>query len=138
MAVILFVILAGNSDGSSYAAEPLVLENDRISAEIDRQTGSLRSVRDKDQGIPYEMSGIGFEVATATGSIRAEKAVEARSTKDKVTLRFSGSGLDVTLHYQLGPDHHFIEKWLEIKASDGKPLLSQVGPLGGHENRRVF
>ena len=122
-AVILFVILAGNSDGSSYAAEPLVLENDRISAEIDRQTGGLRSVRDKDQGIPYEMSGIGFEVATATGSIRAEKAVEARSTKDKVTLRFSGSGLDVTLHYQLGPDHHFIEKWLEIKASDGKPYF---------------
>ncbi len=102
---------------------PLRLENPRIAVEIDRQNGVLGSIRDKEQGVTYHMAGIGFEVATATGSIKSEKAVEARTMKEEVELRFAGNGLDITLHYRLGADDHFIEKWLEIKSSDGKPYF---------------
>ncbi|HJN14920.1 MAG TPA: LamG domain-containing protein, partial [Armatimonadota bacterium] len=38
-------------------------------------------------------------------------------------LRFTGNGLDITVHYRLGANDHFIEKWLTIRASDGGPYL---------------
>lgn len=102
---------------------PLVLENPHIAVKIDRRTGALRSIRDKEQDVAYPVSGIGFVVTTGTGSIQAEKAVEARTKQDAVELRFAGSGLDITLHYHLGDEDRFVEKWLEIKASDGKPYF---------------
>ena len=86
----------------------LRLENPRIAVEIDRQTGAIRSIRDKDQKVTYPFSGIGFEVTTDTGSIRAEKAVKVETRKDGAELRFTGNGLDITLHYRLGADDHFV------------------------------
>ena len=107
------------------AAEAIRLQNARIAVEIDRRTGAILSIRDREQDVTYPSSGIGFEVATKTGDMTAQKAVEARTTKDGLKLRFVGSGLDVTLHYRLGADDHFIEKWLEIKSADGRPYFLQ-------------
>ena len=91
--------------------------------EIDRRTGAMRSIRDKEQDVAYPSSGIGFDVITDTGSIRSAKAVKVDTSKGGAELSFTGNGLDITLHYRLGPNDHFIEKWLEIKASDGKPYF---------------
>jgi len=101
----------------------LRLENPRIAVEIDEQTGAIRSIRDKEQDVTYPFSGIGFEIATKTGTIRAEKAVSVATKKDGAALRFTGNGLDIALHYSLGANDHFIEKWLTIRASDGKPYF---------------
>ena len=103
------------------AAEgPVLLENPRIAVEIDHQSGAIRSIRDKEQGVTYPFSGIGFDVTTKTGAIRAEKAVKVETSKDGAELRFAGNGLDITLHYRLGAGDHFIEKWLTTRASNGK------------------
>ena len=99
------------------------LENPRIAVEIDRQTGAIRSIRDKEQGITYPFSGIGFEVATAAGSVRAEKAAKVGTNKDGAELRFTAGGLEIKLLYSLGSEDRFIEKWLEIKSTDGKPYF---------------
>lgn len=101
----------------------LKLENPRIAVEIDRQTGAIRSIRDKEQDVTYPFSGIGFEVATGTGYVRTRKAVKVETKNDGAELHFAGHGLEITLHYQLGPEDRFIEKWLEIKSEDGKPYL---------------
>ena len=99
---------------------PLVVENARIAVDIDRQNGALRSIRDKEQDLAYRVSGIGFEVTTDTGSIRSENTVGARTKRDGVELRLTGSGLDITLHYHLGADDRLAKRWLEITPTDGK------------------
>lgn len=105
------------------AAQPLILENPRIAVEIDRRTGSLSPIRDKDLDVTYSMSGIGFEVVTTKGVLRSEKALAVSAKAGHVELRFAGNGLDITLHYRLGAKDKFVEKWLAIKASDGKPFF---------------
>ena len=37
--------------------------------------------------------------------------------------RFIAGGLDMKLFYGLGPEDRFVEKWLEIKSTDGKPYF---------------
>lgn len=106
-----------------YAAERLCLENPHVAVGIDRHSGGIRSIRDKEQGITYQVPGIGFEVATKVGTVRAEKAFAVKSRGESLELRFAGGGLEVAMHYQLGPANRFIEKWLEIKSSDGKPYF---------------
>jgi hypothetical protein len=103
--------------------EPLVLENRHVSVEVDRENGGVRSIRDKELGVAYAFSGIGFEVETEAGILRAGKAVEAEVRGGEATFRFSGGGLEVALRYTLGAEDRFVEKWLEIKASDGKPYF---------------
>jgi len=73
----------------------LLLENPRIAVEIDRQTGALRSIRDKQQGLVYPQSGIGFEVVTTEQTLRSEKASAVSTEADLVELRFTGSGVGV-------------------------------------------
>jgi hypothetical protein len=106
-----------------HAAGALCLENPRIGVEIDRQTGAILSIRDKEQDVVYPQVGIGFEVVTREGSLRPEKASSVSAKAGQAELRFTGGGLDITLHYRLGAGNHFIEKWLTIKASDGKPCF---------------
>ena len=101
----------------------LVLENPRIAVAIDRQTGALRSIRDKALDVVYAQVGMGFELVTTKGTLRSEKASALSVTAGQAELRFAGNDLDVTLHYQLGANDHFIEKWLAIKSSDGKPTF---------------
>jgi len=85
--------------------------------------GAVRSIRDKELNITNAFSGIGFEVTTATGTIRSIKALKADVKDGKVVLRFADGGLEVKLHYTLGVEDRFVEKWLEIKAADGKPYF---------------
>ena len=108
----------------TWAAEgPLLLENPRIAVEIDRQSGAICSVRDKKQGVVYPQTGIGFEVETGDGIVRSKQASTITNQAGHVKLCFSGSGLDIALHYHLGEDDYFIEKWLEIKSGRGKPYF---------------
>jgi glycerophosphoryl diester phosphodiesterase len=105
------------------AHEPLLLENPHISVQIDRENGAIRSICDKEQSVVYPFSGIGFEVAAEGGTLRSDKALSATCREDDVMLRFAGNGLEVALHYTLGAEDRFVEKWLEIKSGDGKPYF---------------
>ena len=67
---------------------PLFLENPRIAVEIDRQSGALRSIRDKEQDVVYPQTGIGFEVVTTEGTIRSEKASAVSAKAGQVEIRF--------------------------------------------------
>ena len=102
---------------------PLRLENPRIAVEIDRQTGAIQSIRDKQQDVLYPQTGMGFEVVTKAGTLRSKNATAAKTKAGHAEFRFSGNGLDIALHYRLGADDHFIEKWLEIQSPDGKPYF---------------
>ena len=108
---------------ASGAEASLRLENARIAVEIDRTTGAVRSIRDKQQDVVYPQTGVGFEVVTTEGTLRSEKATAVDTKAGEAELSFTGNGLDVTLHYRLGAEDHFLEKWLEIKASGGKPYF---------------
>ena len=110
-------------DENLAAAKPFFLGNKYVSVEIDRNTGALRSIRDKKLDVVYAQAGMGFEVVTTEGTLRSEKASALSATAGQAALRFAGNGLDVTLRYQLGANDHFIEKWLEIRSSDGKPYF---------------
>ena len=119
---ILVAALACRADGT-VTTPPIRLQNPRIAVEIDRQTGAIRSIRDKEQDIAYRLSGIGFEVTTDTGSIRAAKAVKVAAKTDGAELRFTGKGLDITLYYRLGANDHFVEKWLTVEAPNSEPYF---------------
>jgi hypothetical protein len=103
--------------------QAMKLENRFVAAEIDRASGAVRSIRDKELNSTYAFTGIGFEVTTATGTVRSSKALTADVKGCDALLRFAVGGLDVTLHYSLGAEDRFVEKWLEIKAADGKPYF---------------
>ena len=55
----------------------LLLANPRIAVEIDRTSGAVRSIRDKELNSTYAFAGTGFEVTTATGTVRSVKALGA-------------------------------------------------------------
>ena len=108
----------------AWAAEnSLRLENPRIVVEIDRESGAIHSIHDKKQDAVYPQTGIGFEVVTKKGTFLSKKATAVSAKAGQVELRFTGNGLNITLHYRLGAKDHFIEKWLEIKSADGKPYF---------------
>ena len=56
-------------------------------------------------------------------TLRSDSAREATVSADGVVLRFADGGLDVTLRYTLGADDRFVEKWVEIRAADGKAFV---------------
>ncbi len=101
----------------------LRLENAHVAVEIDRESGGVRTIRDKGQAVTYQMLGVGFVVATDAGAVRSEKALAVKEGGDEVQLKFAGDGLEVALHYRLRPDDRFIEKWLVIQSTDGKPYF---------------
>lgn len=105
------------------AATPVRLENPRLAAEIDRGTGGVRSIHDKEQEVAYSLSGIGFAVTTDDGPLHAGTATSVRADGESARFSFSVNGLAVKLHYRLGANDSFIEKWLEIEATDGKPYF---------------
>lgn len=117
------LLLAGGGARKAFAAGPLHIENRFVSVAIDAESGGIRSIRDKEQGITYQMPGTGFVITTDRGTVRAEHAVADRASEEEIVLRCAAGGLDVALHYQLGRDSRFIEKWLEIRAGDGRPYF---------------
>ena len=101
----------------------LRLENPRIAVEIDQQSGAIHSIHDKELVITYPFSGIGFSIITETGKISSNSATEVKTTPNGAELQFSESGMDISLHFSLGGEDHFIQKWLEIKSTDKKPYF---------------
>lgn len=104
-------------------AESLMLENEHIAVRIDQESGAIASIRDKELDVDYPFSGIGFAIITETGVVRAKNAVKFKTRKDGVDLYFTEGRLDITLHYSLGTDDRFIEKWLDVQSTDGKPYF---------------
>jgi hypothetical protein len=94
------------------AQELLKLENRLVSVEIDRTSGAVCSIRDKELTTTYAFAGIGFEVTTATGTVRSAKAQSSDVKGGEAVLRFADGGLEVKLHYTLGAEDRFVEKWL--------------------------
>ena len=103
--------------------QTLNLENHFVAVEIDRESGAVRSIRDKELNTTYAFAGTGFEVTTATGTVRALRTLSAEVRGGEAVLRFAGGGLEVNVHYTLGVEDRFVEKWLETKATDGKPYF---------------
>ena len=91
-------------------AVPLRLENSRIAVEIDRHSGAINSIRDKEQDESYGFDAIGFEIVTDTGLISSKKALKVNADQNQVELHFAAEGLDIKLHYSLGAEDHFVEK----------------------------
>jgi hypothetical protein len=115
--------LVSPSHAQASGDQKLKLENRLVAVEIDRTSGAAHSIRDKELNNTYAFSGIGFEVTTATGTVRSVKARHADVKGGKAVLHFADGGLEVKLHYTLGVEDRFVEKWLEIKAADGKPYF---------------
>ena len=105
------------------AAAALLLENRLVAVEIDRATGAVRAIRDKELDQRHVFEGIGFEATVAGKAVRAVQAKAAEVRDGGATLRFADGGLDVTLRYTLGADDRFVEKWVEIRAADGKAFV---------------
>jgi hypothetical protein len=51
--------------------QTLNLENHFVAVEIDRTSGAVRLIRDKELNNTYALAGTGFEVTTATGTVRS-------------------------------------------------------------------
>ena len=60
-------LLPAATTGTEARAAKLVLTNPHLSVQIDRQTGALISLRDKDLGVVYRLQGTGFLITTDRG-----------------------------------------------------------------------
>jgi len=96
------------------------LENDRIAVEIDDQTGGLHSVRDKQQQSAYSFRGIPFSVTTDRGVWQPKSATRRDGSNGAWVFDFVGDDFEARLHYQLGPEDRFVEKWVEIRRRNGE------------------
>lgn len=105
------------------AAETLRLENTHIAVDIDADNGGIRSIRDKQREVTYQVPGIGFAITTDAGAVRSEKARTVKQSSGEAELEFAAGGLEVGLHFRLRPDDRFIEKWLVIRSAGGKPYF---------------
>ena len=105
------------------AAEPLRLENTHIAVDIDAETGGIRSIRDKERELTYQVPGIGFAITTDAGAVRSENARAVKHSGGEAELEFAAGGLEVGLHFRLRPDDRFVEKWLVIRSAGGKPYF---------------
>ena len=100
---------------SNLIARTVRLENDRIAVEIDDRTGGLRAIKDKQQQSAYSFHGIPFSVSTDRG-VWQPKSVTRRSGSNRACVfDFVGEDFEARLHYQLGPEDRFMEKWVEIR-----------------------
>jgi len=105
------------------AAATIVLENARVAVTVDERTGAICAIRDKQLGVAYQQEGLGWQILTDRGEFRAQRAARLDRTDDGLVLRFDAKDFAVALHYHLGPQDAFMEKWLQIEARDGKPYF---------------
>ena len=103
------------------------MENAHVAVAIDERTGSVSSIRDKRSGAVYPQTGIGFSLTTDRGSIRSREASRIERTAETIALLFDEGDFAVQLHYRLGPQDLFVEKWLQISATDkGEYVIQEV------------
>lgn len=109
----------------------LTLENQRIAVTIDRATGAIRSIRDKEQGVAYPFSGIGFALTTETGVSRAENLVAVKTRDDGVDLHFACGRLNTA---------QSTFDFAGVKAGIAVPILGQHGTLfvGDLDDLRIY
>lgn len=105
--------------------ESTVLENSRIALSVDNQLGAVRSIRDKELDVSYEVTGISFTVETGRGKVQALTPTSRKLVGDTLTFTFDTADFDIRLHYRLGPADRFIEKWFDLAVKDAKPCLLQ-------------
>lgn len=104
------------------------LENARLAVEVDPESGAVRSVHPKDQPEAYRWSGSGFVIQSDGDTIRHSRATDLTRSEDTLTFRFREQGFEVRLFYRLGGDDAFVEKWVELKRTDGESFfLESVG-----------
>lgn len=124
--------------GTCDAVEPLRLENKHVKVEIDPQSGGIATIRDKQQGITYQMGGIGFVVTTDNGSIKPVKPPTIHQSDEELVLQFAGTEPQSSLHYRLKPEDRFIEKWLVIEPGKTKPCFLKEVVLEDVTSSRSF
>ena len=117
-------------------AAPVRLENAHVAVEVDAATGGLLSLHDKELQATYRMSGLGFRLETDRGTVRSSQLRLERHSPAALTLTTAGAEFAVKLHYRLGANDRFIEKWLEVKRPDAAPwsLQRAVAGVQGNEN----
>ncbi len=98
-----------------------VIDNGRIRAELDRETGSLLSLSDPRGGSVRTVSSCGFSLA-ADGKtyFRDARAVSSEQTPDGAEWIFCDGGFTARLRCTLLGDGPFIERELSFRADDGR------------------
>ena len=108
-------------------AQTITLENPHVALNVDSTLGAITSIQDKDLGITYQITGVSFALASDRGNLQALTPTSNSLVGDTLTFTFSTTDFDIDLHYQLGADNHFVEKWLELTTKDGLPC--QIGTV---------
>ena len=106
-------------------AAPVRLENDHVAVEVDVATGGLLSLHDKELQATYRMSGLGYRLETDRGTVTSSQLRLGDHSPTALTLTTAAGGFAVSLHYRLGANDRFIEKWLEVKYPDAAPWTLQ-------------
>jgi len=109
--------------------DPVVLENPSVALTFDGNLGAVRSIRDKQLGVTYEINGIAFTLATSRGNVQNVTATSNSLAGDTLTFTFETPAFNILLHYRLGAGDRFIEKWLELTTKDAQPCQLQTVTL---------
>lgn len=108
------------------AARIVRLENSHIAVELDADTGALGAIRDRESRVTYSFQGIPFTLRTDAGTWRPTRASGREGSKSSQVFTFNGEGFDAWLHYRLGPEDRFVEKWAEVRHRDGAPYFLEA------------
>ena len=123
-AVVLLVLITASGPRVRGAdTNEIVLRNSRVAIKLDRESGGVRSIEDKETGEVHRLQGIGFAVTADRGVATSKQAAGVEASELAATWRFETELLRINLRYRLGAEDRFVEKWLEITAKDSQPYL---------------
>lgn len=118
VAALASAVTFGGASAENNEGERVVLENPHVAVHIDANDGAVLGIRDKDLGVTYRMSGLGFSLDTDRGVVEKLHAESVERMDDISTWVFETDAFRVRLHYRLGPADRFVEKWLEVEPKD--------------------
>ena len=75
--VLLVLVTAGHPRARGAVSSEVVLENARVAVKLDRESGGVRSVEDKETGEVHKLQGIGFAATTNRGGVTSTHAKPA-------------------------------------------------------------
>lgn len=120
LATAFWILLASN-----VAARTVRLENRCITVELDAETGALRAIRDRQQRVTHSFKGIPFKLRTDGGAWQPAQVSGREGSKSIQVFAYQGEGFEARLHYRLGLEDRFVEKWVEIQRRDRTPYFLQ-------------
>ena len=121
-AVVLLVLITASRPWVRGAdTNEIVLRNSRVAIKLDRESGGVRSIEDRETGDAHRLQGIGFAVTADRGVATSKQAVGVEASDLAATWRFETELLRINLRYRLGAEDRFVEKWLEITAKNSQP-----------------